>query len=79
MLPPNLSEDPATGSATGGMSAYYTKYKLLDKKSFIAEQGHWMGRPSTIYVEVEKDQSGEIKHVKIGAQAVLVLKGELLL
>ncbi|KAI8584356.1 hypothetical protein K450DRAFT_219444 [Umbelopsis ramanniana AG] len=79
MPPPNLSEDPATGSATGGMSAYCTKYKLLDKKKFIAEQGHWISRPSKIHVEVEKDTGGETKYVKIGGQAVLVLKGELLL
>jgi len=78
-VPPDLMEDPATGSATGGMSAYLTKYGLVDKTTFIAEQGHWMGRPSTIHVEVVKDESGNIKDIKIGGTAVLVLKGELLL
>jgi predicted PhzF superfamily epimerase YddE/YHI9 len=51
----------------------------LDKDTFIAQQGHWMSRPSTIHVEVERDQDGGVKHVKIGGTAVLVLKGELLL
>jgi trans-2,3-dihydro-3-hydroxyanthranilate isomerase len=78
-VPPDLQEDPATGSATGGMSAYLIKYGIIDKTSFIAEQGHWMARPSTIHVEVVKDEAGGIEHVKIGGKAVLVLKGELLL
>lgn len=78
-VPPDLLEDPATGSATGGMSAYCIKYGILDKDTFIAQQGHWMSRPSTIHVEVERDQDGGVKHVKIGGTAVLVLKGELLL
>jgi trans-2,3-dihydro-3-hydroxyanthranilate isomerase len=77
--PPDIIEDPATGSATGGMSAYLVKYGLISKTTFIAEQGHWMGRPSTIHVEIEKDENGNIKAVKIGGNAVLVLKGELLL
>jgi trans-2,3-dihydro-3-hydroxyanthranilate isomerase len=78
-VPPDLMEDPATGSATGGMSAFCAKYGLVATNSFIAEQGHWMSRPSTIYVEVVKGDNGDIQHVKIGGTAVLVLKGSLLL
>ncbi|KAJ2962278.1 hypothetical protein NQZ79_g2499 [Umbelopsis isabellina] len=78
-VPPDLLEDPATGSATGGMSAYCAKYGLIKTNRFIAEQGHWMGRPSTIHVEVVKNEKGDIEHVKIGGTAVLVLKGSLLL
>ncbi|KAG2186356.1 hypothetical protein INT43_002794 [Umbelopsis isabellina] len=78
-VPPDLLEDPATGSATGGMSAYCTKYGLIKDNRFIAEQGHWMGRPSTIHVEVSKSNNGDIEHVKIGGTAVLVLKGSLIL
>ena len=27
------------------MAAYLWRYGLLDEESFVAEQGHWMGRP----------------------------------
>src|SRR5512136_2557131 len=42
--PPDLLEDPFTGSATGGMGAYLWHYGLLDRPTFSAEQGHWMHR-----------------------------------
>ncbi|WP_420584699.1 PhzF family phenazine biosynthesis protein [Ruegeria sp.] len=45
MAPPSPPEDPFTGSATGAMAAYLWKYGLMPKDSFIAEQGHDMGRP----------------------------------
>ena len=45
LAPPSPPEDPFTGSATGAMAAYVWKHELMDKDSFIAEQGHDMGRP----------------------------------
>jgi len=45
-------EDPFTGSATGGMGAYLWHHGLIDSPSFVAEQGHWMGRPGRANVEV---------------------------
>jgi len=45
MAPPSPPEDPFTGSATGAMAAYLWKYGLMSKDSFVAEQGHDMGRP----------------------------------
>lgn len=45
LAPPSPPEDPFTGSATGAMAAYLWKSGLMDKDSFIAEQGHDMGRP----------------------------------
>ncbi|MEE9289019.1 MAG: PhzF family phenazine biosynthesis protein, partial [Bacteroidota bacterium] len=44
-MPPDLSEDPFTGSATGGMAAYLWRYGLIKQPKFVAEQGHWMRRP----------------------------------
>lgn len=76
--PPDLMEDPFTGSATGGMAAYLWHYGLIDAPTFIAEQGHWMGRPGQAQVEVVGPRT-EIQTVKIGGQAVLVLHGELIL
>ncbi len=76
--PPDILEDPATGSATGGMAAYLWHYGLIHESKFIAEQGHWMKRPSTIYVEIVGPPDA-IETVKIGGSAVVVLQGELLL
>jgi PhzF family phenazine biosynthesis protein len=45
MAPPSPLEDPFTGSATGAMAAYLWQNGMMDKDSFIAEQGHAMGRP----------------------------------
>ena len=45
LAPPSPAEDPFTGSATGALGAYLWKHGLMEKDSFTAEQGHWMGRP----------------------------------
>ena len=76
--PPDLMEDPFTGSATGGMGAYLWRYGLIDQPSFVAEQGHWMNRPGQGTVEVigPRDQ---IQSVKVGGGAVAVLRGELVM
>lgn len=74
--PPDIFEDPFTGSATGGMAAYLWHYGLLDEPRFIAEQGNWMNRPGRATVEVVGPRE-DIQTVKIGGPAVTVLRGEL--
>ena len=69
-------EDPFTGSATGGMAAYLWHYGLIEKPTFIAEQGHWMNRPGQAQVEVIGTRD-DIQTVKVGGPAVTVIKGEL--
>jgi trans-2,3-dihydro-3-hydroxyanthranilate isomerase len=76
--PPDLMEDPFTGSATGGMAAYLWRYGLIETPHFIAEQGHWMNRPGQATVEVSGPRD-DIQTVKVGGGAVLVLRGELVL
>jgi len=76
--PPDLLEDPFTGSATGGMAAYLWHYSLIDQPSFAAEQGHWMGRPGLGQAEVIGPPD-DIQTVKVGGPAALVLRGEMLL
>jgi trans-2,3-dihydro-3-hydroxyanthranilate isomerase len=76
--PPDLFEDPFTGSATGGMAAYLYNYGLIDRKSFIAEQGHWMGRPGQAQVEIIGERDA-IQTVKVGGPAVAALSGTLTL
>jgi len=75
-IPPDTPEDPFTGSATGGMAAYLWRYDLIEKPTFTAEQGHWMGRPGTAHVQIIGSRS-KIKSVKVGGQAVTVIIGEL--
>jgi trans-2,3-dihydro-3-hydroxyanthranilate isomerase len=74
-VPPDTPEDPFTGSATGGMAAYLWHYGLIDNPVFIAEQGHWMGRPGTASVEVIGSRQN-IEAVKVGGSAITVLNGE---
>lgn len=76
--PPDLPEDPFTGSATGGMAAYLWRYRLIDKPTFIAQQGHWMNRPGEAQVEVIGAPE-DILAVKVGGQAVAVMQGKLII
>lgn len=77
-VPPDVPEDPFTGSATGGMAAYLWHYGWIDEPTFIAEQGHWLGRPGQASVEV-LGSPDDIMAVKVGGQAVTVVRGELLI
>jgi len=73
--PPDVYEDPFTGSATGGMAAYLWRYGLIGKRKFNAEQGHWIGRPGLAAVEIVGPPE-DIQSVKVGGGAVTVLRGE---
>jgi len=75
-VPPDTPEDPFTGSATGGMAAYLWRYGLISEPIFIAEQGHWMNRPGVATVEVVGPRQ-DIETVKVGGQAITVMRGEL--
>ena len=74
--PPDVFEDPFTGSATGGMAAYLWHYGLIDTPTFVAEQGHWMHRPGQATVEVVGPREA-IETVKVGGAAATVVRGEL--
>jgi trans-2,3-dihydro-3-hydroxyanthranilate isomerase len=77
-VPPDTLEDPFTGSATGGMAAFLWRYGLLKAPVFVAEQGHWMQRPGQATVEVVGPPD-DIETVKVGGQAVAVIRGNLIL
>ena len=77
-VPPDLMEDPFTGSATGGMAAYLWCYGLIESSTFVAEQGHWMGRPGHAFVEVVGPRE-DISTVKVGGSAAAIIRGELVL
>lgn len=74
-IPPDLPEDPFTGSATGGMAAFLWHHGLIKQPSFIAEQGHWMGRPGRARVEVVGSRE-DIQAIRVGGSATAVIRGE---
>lgn len=77
LLPPPLPpEDPFTGSATGCMAAYLWARGLIDRASFVAEQGHWMGRPGRAQVRVLGPRTA-ISGVEVGGAGVVVMDGAL--
>ncbi len=73
-----VPEDPATGSANGALGAYLVHHQAVTvtepSTSFTSEQGAEMGRPSTIYIEV--DSHGEtIDTVRVGGEVVAIAEG----
>jgi trans-2,3-dihydro-3-hydroxyanthranilate isomerase len=71
-----IAEDPVTGSASGAMGAYLVRYGIVQTPAFMVEQGQIIGRPGTVYIEI--DGEGEsISAVRVGGQAVTVITGML--
>ncbi|NNF57923.1 MAG: PhzF family phenazine biosynthesis protein [Rhodothermaceae bacterium] len=75
--PPDVFEDPFTGSATGGMGAYLWHHALIETPSFIAEQGHWMHRPGRATVEAVGPRDA-IETVRVGGAAAAIVEGTLM-
>ena len=77
LLPPPMpAEDPFTGSATGCMAAYLWHHELIASPRFVAEQGHWMGRPGRAEVEVLGPRDA-IEGVRVGGSGVVLMEGTL--
>jgi len=75
-----IMEDPATGGASGPLGCYLVRHRLVAgdaAQRIISLQGVAMGRPSRIHVSIAS-RAREIAEVKVGGQAVLVGRGELL-
>jgi trans-2,3-dihydro-3-hydroxyanthranilate isomerase len=74
MLPWEIFEDPATGSAAGSLGAYLVQNgKLAAAQTLYIQQGVEMGRPS--HIEVEVSQSGKKLVPRVGGAAVKVFEG----
>jgi hypothetical protein len=77
--PIGVTEDPATGSASGALGAYLVHNGVIEIRpttEVIAEQGYEIDRPSRILIQVESDDDA-IQEVKVGGAAVLVAEGTL--
>jgi trans-2,3-dihydro-3-hydroxyanthranilate isomerase len=82
MLAPGfgISEDPATGSASGPLGCYMLQHGMItaaEAQRVVSLQGVAMGRPSRIHVSIDSDK-GRITRVRVGGEAVLVGRGEIL-
>lgn len=74
----NISEDPATGSASGCLGAYLVRHGLVPRTRtarIVNEQGYEIGRPSKIAVEVRTLDNGAIGSVRVGGPVVKVMDG----
>ena len=83
MFAPSLgiTEDPATGAATGPLGCYLVEHGLVTgaaQASMLSLQGVAMGRRSRLHIDVG-GAPGAITRVRVGGQAVLVGRGELFL
>ena len=83
MFAPGLGvpEDPATGSAAGALGAWLVRHGLAGRRDqdpvrLVIEQGYEIGRPSSIHVEVEREDDRP-SLVRVGGQAVEVAEGVL--
>lgn len=77
MIPWELLEDPATGSAAGSLGAYLVRHgKLAPGKTLAITQGIEMGRPSHIAVQVNEQRGNLVP--RVSGSAVCILEGHIL-
>jgi trans-2,3-dihydro-3-hydroxyanthranilate isomerase len=81
MLAPGfgISEDPATGSASGPLGCYLFHHKVVTASqaaNLLSLQGVVMQRPSRLFISIET-RGDAITRVRVGGRAVLVGRGEL--
>jgi len=76
-----IHESAASGAANGALGAFLINSRMIRGNSpitFIAEQGHSLGRPCEINVEVHFKET-DVTLVRIGGQAVTIMEGEVFL
>jgi len=74
-----ITEDPATGSASGPLGCYLVRHKIVRPEratAMISLQGVKMGRPSHVHMSIGVD-NGDITSVRVGGESVLAGEGTL--
>lgn len=73
-----IPEDPATGGAAAALPGQIALSQTLEDgiHRWVIEQGIEMGRPSRLHATVES-LGGAVKSVRIGGEALAVMKGQL--
>jgi len=73
-----VPEDPVTGSTNGASGACLVRHRAValspPNTTIVSEQGAGIGRPSTVYVEVDHDEDA-IRAVRVGGDVVAVMEG----
>jgi trans-2,3-dihydro-3-hydroxyanthranilate isomerase len=75
-----IVEDPATGSASGPLGCYLVSHGVVAGEAaqrMVSLQGVAMGRSSRIHIAIDGNRQ-DITRVRVGGEAVLVGRGELL-
>lgn len=73
----DIGEDPGTGSAAAALIGLLAEHETGGGQSdFVLRQGHEMGRPCRIALQLRKD-GDRLVHGAIGGQAVVVAEGVL--
>jgi len=76
MLPWEIAEDPATGSAGGSLGAYLVKHqRLAAGKLLEIKQGYEMDRPSQIHVQVFQEKGKLVP--RVSGRAVRIFEGHI--
>jgi trans-2,3-dihydro-3-hydroxyanthranilate isomerase len=76
-----VTEDPATGSASGPLGAYVAERGLIsitDPIEMTSLQGNKMGRPSNVRIRLRLED-GHAREIQVGGNVVPVLEGVLTL
>jgi len=75
-----VTEDPATGSATGPLAAFMIAHDLApaaDGATFVSEQGTKMGRRSLLHVRLRGERGRTA--IEVGGHTVPVAEAAMLL
>ncbi|MGB7561320.1 MAG: PhzF family phenazine biosynthesis protein, partial [Candidatus Acidiferrales bacterium] len=76
MLPWEIIEDPATGSAGGSLGAYLVQHgKMKAGEDLSIKQGVEMGRPSEIHVNVSNEKGRLVP--RVSGTAVMIFEGQI--
>ena len=76
-----ISEDPATGIASGPLGCYLVRHKVVRPEkadAMMSLQGVKMGRPSHVHMSIGLE-NGDIASVRVGGESVLAGEGTLYL
>lgn len=81
MFAPGLgvTEDPATGGASGPLGCYLVRHKIVAPEkagAMLSLQGVKMGRPSHIHISIGTN-GGDVTSVRVGGESVLAGEGTL--
>lgn len=74
-----ITEDPATGAASGPLGAYLVAHGLVPgtgSMRLVSEQGTQMGRQSFVHIRLRRD-ADRVTDIAVGGSVVAVLEGRL--